>query len=124
MADFCSGLQGRRPFWLLNPPAKGGSLPVAASVFLFWSCGDVGEDGDGCSRWSVAGGNDGELLRMQGRLFQMWQCVRDQAEQIVKIPPPPPPPPPHPTQFFELTWAIFYIYIYIFLCLQFLGFPI
>ena len=22
---FCSGLKGRRPFWLLNPPAKGGS---------------------------------------------------------------------------------------------------
>ena len=28
---------------------------------------------------------------MQGRLFQLWQCVRDQTEQIVKIGPPPPP---------------------------------
>ena len=50
--------------------------------------GGVGEDGDGCSRWSVAGGDDGELLRMQGRLFQLWQCVRAQTEQIVKIGPP------------------------------------
>ena len=22
---FCSGLKGRRPFWLLNPPSRGGS---------------------------------------------------------------------------------------------------
>ena len=40
---------------------------------------------------SVAGGDDGELLWMLGRLFQLWQFVRDQTEQIVKIPPPPPP---------------------------------
>ena len=46
-----------------------------------------GKDGDGCSRWSVAEGDDGELLWMQGRLFQLWQCVRDQTEQIVKTPP-------------------------------------
>ena len=26
---------------------------------------------------------------MQGRLFQLWQCVRDQTEQIEKIAPPP-----------------------------------
>ena len=26
---------------------------------------------------------------MQGRLFQLWQCVRDLTEQIEKIPPPP-----------------------------------
>ena len=25
---------------------------------------------------------------MQGRLFILWQCVRDQTEQIEKIPPP------------------------------------
>ena len=25
----------------------------------------------------VAGGDDGERLWMQGRLFQLWQCVRD-----------------------------------------------
>ena len=48
-------------------------------LLLFFFTGGVGEDGDGCSRWSVAGGDDGELLRMQGRLFQ---CVRDQTEQI------------------------------------------
>ena len=48
----------------------------------------------------VAGGDDGELLWMQGRLFQLWQCVRDQTEQIVKVGPPSPhPPPPPPTQF-------------------------
>ena len=51
----------------------------------------MGEDGDGCSRWSVAGGDGGELLWMQGRLL----CFRDQAEQIVKIPPPPPLPHRH-----------------------------
>ena len=66
---FCSRLKGRRPFWLLNPPARG--VPR-----------------DGWSRWSVAGGDDGELLWMQGRLFQLWQCVRDQTGQIVKIAPP------------------------------------
>ena len=27
---------------------------------------------------------------LQGRLFQLWHCVRDQTEQIEKIPPPPP----------------------------------
>ena len=59
-------------------------------IFLYWSWGGIGEDGDDCSRWSVAGGDDGELLWMQGRLFQLWQCVRDQTEQIVKIAPPPP----------------------------------
>ena len=73
---------------LLDPPPP---PPVAASVFLYWSCGGVGEDRDACSRWSVAGGDDGELLWMQGRLFQLCQCVRDQTEQIEKIPPPPPP---------------------------------
>ena len=27
---FCSGLKGRRPFWLLNPPSRGG----VPSLFL------------------------------------------------------------------------------------------
>ena len=41
---------------------------------------------------------------MQGRLFQLWQCVRDQTEQIEKIPPPPPP-----THFiFIFVFFIFY----------------
>ena len=34
----------------------------------------------------------------------MWQCVRDQTEQIEKIPPPPPPP-------------IHFIFIFVFFCL-------
>ena len=38
---------------------------------MYWGCVDVGEDEDGCSRWSVAGDDDGELSWMQGRLFQL-----------------------------------------------------
>ena len=73
-----------------STPGKGGpSLLLLLFFFTGWA---VGEDGDGCSRWSVAGGNGGELVWVQGRLFQLWQCVRDQTEQIVKIGPPPPPP--------------------------------
>ena len=55
----------------------------------------------------VAGGDDGELLWMQGRLFQLWQCVRDQTEQIVKIGPRP------PTHF---------IFIFVFLIFSFFFF--
>ena len=32
-----------------------------------FSIGGVGEDGDGCIRWSVAGGDDGELLLDAGK---------------------------------------------------------
>ena len=74
----------------------------------------------------VAGGLQQEVMTENccGRLFQLWQCVGDQTEQIEKI------------IFifvflffccyflpcFVLTWAIFYFFLY-FLCLQFLGFP-
>ena len=58
---------------------------------------------------------------MQGRLFQLWQCVRDQTANredcifyflffCYFLP------------CFVLTWAIFFLFLY-FLCLQFLGFP-
>ena len=80
---------------------------------------------------------------MQGRLFQLWQCVRDQTEQIEKIV----TPPPLPTHFiFIFVFLFFYLFFLLFfamfcvdmghyfifltcfclyfLCLQFLGFPI
>ena len=61
----------------------------------------------------MAGGDDGELLWMQERLFQLWQCVRDQTEQVVVF-----------SFFFfffhflpcfELTWAIFFfVFFYVY----------
>ena len=37
----CSGLKGRRPFWLLNPPSRGGGGGfLACCCFVFSSSGD------------------------------------------------------------------------------------
>ena len=57
----CSGLKGRRPFRLLNTRLRGGG--GFCFGFLLWRWGGVGGiEGDGCSRWSVTGGDDGVLL--------------------------------------------------------------
>ena len=95
---------GRRPFWLLNPRLRAVPSLLLLLFFFLWSCGGVGEDGDGCSRWSVAGGDDGELLWMQGRLFQLCQYVRDHGLYLLM---------PNPT-FHQLrtAWPNIYIYIY------------
>ena len=69
---------------------------------------------------------------LQGRLFQLWHCVRDQTEQIEKIG----PPPSHFIFIFVLFFFChffalfsddmghFFTFFCMFLCLQILGFPI
>ena len=47
-------------------------------------------------------------LWMQGRLSQLWQCVRDEADQIEKTP----PPPTH--SIFIFVFLIFYYFFVIF----------
>ena len=47
---------------------------------------------------------------LQGRLFQLWHCVRDQTEQIEKIG----PPPPLHILFLFLYFSFFYFFCYFF----------
>ena len=85
---FCSGLKGRRPIWLLNPPSRGGG---------FLACCCLGFPFLEMRRWSS---------RRWLRLFQLWHCVRDQTEQIEKIGPPPPP------YTFYFYFCIFHFFCY------------
>ena len=74
---------------------------------------------------------------LQGRLFQLWHCVRDQTEQIEKI---APHPPLHILLLFlYFSFLFFYVIFFlpcpmrwhgpffsffcIFLCLHFIGIP-
>ena len=78
-------------------------------------------EGDGCSRWSVAGGDVG--------WFQLWQCVSDQRDRENRE-------DCTPYIFFSFSFFRFFCHVFClhepyfliiflyFLCLQFLGFPI
>ena len=57
---------------------------------------------------------------MQGRLFQLWQCVRDQTEQIEKIP----PPPPYTFYFYFCIFyfVIFFCYFFAMFCVDIFNF--
>ena len=47
----------------------------------------VGVEGDGCSRWPVAGGDDGGLIVVARKTVPtVAMCVGDQTEKIEKIP--------------------------------------
>ena len=49
----------------------------------------VGVERDGCSRWPVAGGDDGGLIVVARKTVPtVAMCVGDQTEKIEKIPPP------------------------------------
>ena len=84
MTIFCSGLKGRRLRGGGGGGGGGGFLDCCCLGFLFWRRGGVGVEGDGCNRWSVAGGDDGVLL-IDARKTVPTVAVRDQAEQIEKI---------------------------------------
>ena len=50
---------------------------------------------------------------LQGRLFQLWRCVRDQTEQIEKI---GPPPPTHFIFIFVFFILFFFCYFFALFC--------